>query len=143
MSITKYAIKNYQLTLILVLMVVALAVSSLLNMPRSEDPEMHAPVYPITVVYPGTSPKDMEEQVVKPLEQEIYGLENIKKVKTKISDGLAVLEVEYEYKSDVDDKYQELIREVNTLRETLPDGIQRMEVNKFEPSDVNILQMEL
>src|SRR5699024_5567810 len=69
--------------------------------------------------------------------------ENIKKVKTKISDGLAVLEVEYEYKSDVDDKYQELIREVNTLRETLPDGIQRMEVNKFEPSDVNILQMEL
>lgn len=143
MNITNYAIKNYQFTLIIVLMIAALGVSSLLNMPRAEDPEMHAPVYPITVVYPGTSPKDMEELVVKPIEQEIYGLENIKKIKTTISDGVAVILVEYEYKVNVDSKYQELTREINSLREKLPADIYRMEVKKFSPSDVNVLQMEL
>ncbi|HLS29677.1 MAG TPA: efflux RND transporter permease subunit, partial [Flavobacteriaceae bacterium] len=143
MNITNYAIKNYQFTLIMVLMVAVLGASSLLNMPRAEDPEMHAPLYPVTVIYPGTSPKDMEELVVKPLEQEIYSLDGIEKIKTTISDGLAVLLVEFEYKSDVDVKHQELSREINSMREKLPQDIYRLEVDKFAPSDVNILQMEL
>lgn len=143
MNITNYAIKNYQFTLIMVLMVAVLGASSLLNMPRAEDPEMHAPLYPVTVVYPGTSPEDMEELVVKPLEQQIYSLDGIQKIKTTISDGLAVLLVEFEYKSDVDQKHQEMTREVNAMRERLPQDIYRLEVDKFAPSDVNILQMEL
>src|SRR5690625_263772 len=143
MNITNYAIKNYQFTLIMVLMVAVLGASSLLNMPRAEDPEMHAPLYPVTVIYPGTSPKDMEELVVKPLEQEIYSLDGIEKIKTTISDGLAVLLVEFEYKSDLDVKHQELSREINSMREKLPQDIYRLEVDKFAPSDVNILQMEL
>lgn len=53
MKITEYAIKNSQFTLIMVLMVVAVAVSTLLKMPRSEDPEFSAPFFPIVVVYPG------------------------------------------------------------------------------------------
>src|SRR5699024_5472092 len=93
--------------------------------------------------YPGTRPKDMEELVVKPLVQKIYGLDNIKKIKTSISDGLAVFEVEYDYKSDVNDKYQELTREVGAMRDKLPKDIYRIEVKKFDPSDVNVLQMEL
>lgn len=143
MNITNYAIKNYQFTLIMVLMVAVLGASSLLNMPRAEDPEMHAPLYPVTVIYPGTSPEDMEELVVKPLEQRIYSLDGIKKIKTTISDGLAVLLVEFEYKSDVDGKHQELTREVNSMRERLPQDIYRLDIDKFAPSDVNILQMEL
>jgi multidrug efflux pump subunit AcrB len=67
MKISQYAVKNYQLTLILFLMVVALGVTTLLNMPRSEDPDIDAPQFPVVVVYPGTSPQDMEELVVDPL----------------------------------------------------------------------------
>lgn len=143
MNFTNYAIKNYQFTLIITLMVAALGVSSLLTMPRAEDPDMHAPVYPVTVLYPGTSPKDMEELVVKPLEQKIYSLENIKKIKTTIADGLAVLTVEYDYEVDVDDKFQELTREVNAMKSELPEDIYSINVADFDPSDVNILQMEL
>ena len=116
MKISAYAIKNYQFTLIMVLMVVALGVSTILNMPRSEDPELNSPSYPVVVIYPGTSPKDMEELVVKPLEQRIYGLDDIKRIKTSINDGLAVLFVEYKYYTNVEDKYQELVREVNSVQ---------------------------
>ena len=143
MKISAYAIKNYQFTLIMVLMVIALGVSTILNMPRSEDPELNAPNFPVVVVYPGTSPKDMEELVVKPLEQKIYGLDNIKRIKTNINDGLAVLLVEYKYNSNVDDKYQELVREVNGLRSQLPQDIHSIEVQKIDPTNVNVLQMAL
>ena len=86
MKISEYAIKNYQFTLIMVLMVIALGVSTILSMPRSEDPALESPGFPVVVVYPGTSPKDMEELVVKPLEQKLYGLDNIKRIKTRRRD---------------------------------------------------------
>src|SRR5699024_6696104 len=142
MKITNYAIKNYQFTLIVVLMIAALGVSSMLKMPRAEDPSMNAPTYPVTVIYPGTSPKDMEELVVKPLERKISELEDIDKITTTIQDGLAVLIVEFDYNSDVDSKYQELTREVNNIRKDLPQDIYSIEVKKADPSSVNILQME-
>ncbi|ANH81131.1 multidrug transporter AcrB [Niabella ginsenosidivorans] len=143
MKISEYAIKNNQFTLVMVLMVVALGISTLLGMPRSEDPELNAPIFPVVVVYPGTNPKDMEELVVKPLEKEIYGLENMKRIRTSIFDGLAVLSVEYRYNVNVDDKYQELEREVNSLRPKLPQDIYSIEVKKIDPSNVNILQIAL
>src|ERR1043166_453102 len=99
-------------------------------MPRAEDPDIHAPQFPIVVVYPGTSPKDMEELVVKPIEKKVSELEDLKKITTRIDDGVAVVNVEYKYSSDVEAKYQELVREVNALRPELPDDIYSIEVRK-------------
>jgi multidrug efflux pump subunit AcrB len=143
MKISNYAVKNYQFTLIIFIMVIVLGITTIINMPRSEDPDMNAPQYPVIVVYPGTSPKDMEELVVDPLEKKIFSLENIKKIKTKISDGVAVLNVFYKYGSNVDDKYAELVREVNSIRADLPKDIVKLEVQKVSPSTVNVMQLAL
>ncbi|WP_295124722.1 efflux RND transporter permease subunit [uncultured Chitinophaga sp.] len=143
MKLTTYAVKNYQFTLIIFIMIIVLGVTTILNMPRSEDPDTKAPQFSVVVVYPGTSPKDMEELVVDPLEKQIYGLEDIKKIRTKISDGVAVLRVEYKYSSNVEQKYQELVREVNNKQKDLPPDIANIEINKQQPSDVNVLQVAL
>jgi multidrug efflux pump subunit AcrB len=143
MKISEYAVKNYQFTLVIFIMIIVLGITTILNMPRSEDPEMHGPIYPVVVVYPGTSPKDMEELVVDPLEKEISSLENIKRIRSTISDGVAVLRVEYRYNSDVDAKYQEVVRVVNSKRTELPPDILSIDVQKFQPSDVNIMQLAL
>lgn len=143
MKISDYAVKNYQFTLVIFIMIIVLGLTTILSMPRSEDPEMHAPIFPVIVVYPGTSPKDMEELVVKPLEKEISGLDNIKRVRSSIGDGVAVLRVEYKYSSNVENKFQELTRVVNNKRNELPADILSLEVQKFQPSDVNIIQVGL
>jgi multidrug efflux pump subunit AcrB len=143
MKISEYAVKNYQFTLIMFLMAIVLGVTTLFTMPRSEDPEIEAPQYAIVVVYPGTSPKDLEELVVDPVEERINELEDIKRIKTTISDGLAVIRVEYKYESDPDEKYQELVRETNSLRAELPRDIYSIDINKFQPSDVNVIQVAL
>lgn len=143
MKISEYAVRNYQFTLIMFLMAIALGVTTLLTMPRSEDPEIDAPQFAVVIVYPGTSPKDMEELVVDPIEEKLHGLENMKRIRTNIKDGLAVLNVEYKYEVDPGDKYQELVREVNAIRGQLPKDIYSLDIQKLKPSDVNIIQVAL
>jgi multidrug efflux pump subunit AcrB len=142
MKISTYAVKNYQFTLVIFIMIIVLGITTILNMPRSEDPEMHAPTYSVVVVYPGTSPKDMENLVVDPLEKEFSAQENIKRIRTNIGDGLAVIRIEYKYGSNVDDKYQEVLRVANGKRGELPPNI-TLTVQRFQPSDVNVLQIAL
>ncbi|MFD1630520.1 efflux RND transporter permease subunit [Pseudopedobacter beijingensis] len=143
MNLASYSIKNYQFTLTMVLMVLIVGITTMLSMPRAEDPEMRTPMFPIVVIYPGTSPADMEELVVKPMESRIYGLDNIKQIKTAIYDGLAVVNVEYKFSSDYDSKYQELVREVATFRSILPNDIYDIHVEKVDPDGVSVLQMAL
>lgn len=143
MKISNYAVKNYQFTLIIFLMVIVVGITTILSMPREEDPNMNTPQFPIIVVFPGTSPEDMEDLIVDPIEKKINSLEDIKKINTRISDGLAVFEVQYKFGVNVEDKYSELVREINSLRAQLPKEIVRLEVNKVSPSSVNVLQMAL
>jgi len=143
MELIRYPIKNYQFTLIMVLMIIAIGISSILTMPRAEDPEMQAPNFPVVVVYPGTNPKDMEQLVVKPMEARLYDLDDIKRIRTTVVNGLAVLFVEYEHRVDYDNKYQELVREVSALRPELPDEVYSIDVQQIDPTGVNVLQVAL
>ncbi len=143
MNISEYSVKNYQLMLILFVMIIAVGVTTILNMPRAEDPELSAPEFLVLVVYPGTSPKDMEDLVVDPLESKLTALENVKKVMSSISDGVAALWVVYKHGQDVDEKYQEVVREVNGMREELPADIHSLDIRKWLPSNVNVIQVAL
>lgn len=144
MKITSFAVKNYQFTLIIFLLVAVVGVLTLLTMPRSEDPTTHPPQYLVTVIYPGTSPKDMEEQVVKPIENKIYGLENIDKILTTVEDGVAAIQIKFKYGVDVDNKYQEISTEINALKNSeLPKEIYQIKTEKIASSDVKIIQVAL
>ena len=143
MKIANYAVKNYQFTLTMFLMVVVVGIVTIMTMPRAEDPDMNAPQFPIIAVYPGTSPDDMEELVVKPVEKRLYELENVRKINTTISDGLAVFAVYYKYGVNVDEKYSEIVRELNSLKGELPKEVIKLEAQKATPSGTNVLQMAL
>ena len=143
MKIANYAVKNYQFTLTMFLMVVVVGIVTIMTMPRAEDPDMNAPQFPIIAVYPGTSPDDMEELVVKPVEKRLYELENVRKINTTISDGLAVFAVYYKYGVVVDEKYSEIVRELNSIKSELPKEVIKLEAQKATPSGTNVLQMAL
>lgn len=143
MKLPEFAVKNYQFTLVAFLGVLALGLYSLFTMPRSEDPDIHPPQFTVVVVYPGANPKDMEQLVVDPMEKKINELDDMKHVVTDIRDGLAVMQVMYKYSADPDDKYQEVVREINALRSQLPADVADIRINKQIPSDVSIYQYAL
>jgi multidrug efflux pump subunit AcrB len=143
MNITKFAVKNYQFTLIVFVMLALIGVSSMMNMPRGEDPDTEAPTFTAIVIYPGTSPKDMEELVVNPIEKRFNEMDDVKRIRSTIDDGLAVVQIEFNYETAPDKKYQDVIRELNAVRPDLPADILSIDIQRFRPSDVNILQVAL
>lgn len=143
MNITKFAVKNYQFTLIVFVMLSLIGVSSMMNMPRGEDPDTEAPTFSAIILYPGTSPKDMEELVVNPIEKRFNEMDDVKRIRSNIDDGLAVVQIEFNYETAPDKKYQDVIRELNAVRPDLPADILSIDIQRFRPSDVNILQVAL
>lgn len=143
MKIVNFSVRNYQFTLVVFVALIAIGINSLINMPRGEDPDFQAPQFNVVVIYPGTSPKDMEELVVDDIEKRMNELDDIKHVVSRIDDGLAVIRIEFKYETDPDKKYQDVVREIDALRGELPPDIADIEVHKFSPSDVNIIQVAL
>ncbi|WP_310397158.1 efflux RND transporter permease subunit [Hymenobacter sp.] len=139
----EFFVTNRSFTRILFVALLAAGLQSLLTMPRGEDPEVNFPTFTVVAVYPGASPADLEDQVVQPLEKRFNELENVKKINSTADDGLAVVQVEYDFSVSPDDKYQEMVREVNAARPELPASLQNLEVKRFQSSDVNVYQYVL
>ena len=80
---------------------------------------------------------------MKPIEDRLAELDDVKKMETTIIDGVAVIAIEFEADTDADKKYDEVTREVNALRPELPQDIAQLEIRKIAPSLVNIVELAL
>jgi multidrug efflux pump subunit AcrB len=140
MKIAEFSVKNYQFTIIIFVMIAALGVSSLLTMPKAEDPVLKATFNTIVVVYPGANPNDIEKLIVDPIEERLNGIEDVKNIFSTSGDGVANITVEYLHHVDDDEKYGETLRELNAIRSKLPADIYSMDVFKYTPESVNIIQ---
>ncbi|MEL6673139.1 MAG: efflux RND transporter permease subunit [Bacteroidota bacterium] len=143
MKLPKLAIDNYAFVVVLVFMGLSTGILSFLNMPRSEDPALDFPFHNIVAVYPGTSPEDLEQLVVDPIEDRLNELEDVREIKSTMLDGVAIINVESEFEVDVDDRFDEVNAKVNAARSELPDGLISLEVTQFSPLNVVILQLAL
>jgi multidrug efflux pump subunit AcrB len=143
MSIWAFAVRRWQFTLVMFALLIALGLASFANISRSEDPLFPFPSTTITVVWPGANPADMERLIVKPLEDAVNTLENVKKIVSSAFDGLAVVHTEFFYGGDPEKKQDEVIREFNRIRSSLPPDLAQIDIRKDNPGLVNIVQMAL
>ena len=135
MNITRLAIRNSQFVVIMILILMVISYRSFVNMPRAEDPQVDFPIYQILVVYPGTSPEDMENLIVDPIEDALNEVENLTDVITDIREGVVSVIIDGEYGISTSEIYDEILREINLIRPDLPDGILRFEVEQIKPAD--------
>ena len=143
MRLTSFAVKSWQLTVVLFAMLVALGLAAWKAIPRLEDPPLDFPSYTIVAVLPGASATDLEKLVVTEIERRVNELEDVKHVTARVRDGVAVMGIEYPFDKDPDRKYDDVVREVNALRPTLPPQLVRLEVLKGSTLNVNIAQVAL
>src|SRR5687768_8956626 len=143
MKLIEFPIRRHQFTLVAFMCVAALGISSFLSMPREEDPYIKAPGFLVTGVYPGADPVDLEREFAKRVEDRIAELDDVSRIETNIADGVAVVAVEFEAHTDVDRKTDELTREINALRPELPASIRQIEIRRWGPTQVSIVQLAL
>lgn len=142
-SIAAFSVRQWQFTLVLFAMLAAMGVSSLLSIPRAEDPSFPIPTVLVVAVLPGADTIDLEKQVTDPLEEAIDSLDDITKITSRTRDGVAVITVEFDWSADAERKYDQVVREVNAIRPTLPAGLVRLEVKKFNTALTNFMQVAL
>ena len=143
MQLPKLAIENYQFTIVIFLLLLIMGIYSFLTMPRTEDPPLQLPGASIIVVYPGANPADIEELIVTPIEEALNELDDIKKIETTIQYGITHVAIEFNFGTDANDKYEEVLQQLNSVKNELPDDIYQMEILRWRSSDVSIMQLAL
>lgn len=143
MKLPRLAIANHQFTIIALALMLLIGVSAFLTMPRSEDPQFKLPINLVIAVYPGANPGDIEKLVADPIEEALNEIEDIKKLKTAIQDGLMVSRIDFYVGTDPDEKFDELNDKINAIRSELPEALHDLTVFQPTPSDVQILQIAL
>ena len=143
MKILRLAIDNYQFTLTAFLLLLIVGVSSFFTMPRSEDPPLQVPGASVIIIYPGSNPIDLEQLVATPLEEAINELDDIKRMETSMRDGILVTSVEFTFESDPDEKFDEVVQQVNSIRDDLPDEIYDLEILEWNSTDVVMMHLAI
>ncbi len=143
-NLPKFSIENYQFVIIVFVVLLLWGFSAFNTMPRTEDPPIAVPGAIITVIYPGATPNDMEELVIDKIEEKVNELEDIDEIRSNAGDGFAIINVTFDYGNfDFDDKYNDVVQQVNLIKTDLPDAIKSIEFRKKTTTDTKILQLAL
>jgi multidrug efflux pump subunit AcrB len=142
-AFTRFFIDSWQFTLVLFALLIMLGISAIQSIPKAEDPIARFPGVSVSVVLPGADAVEMEKLVAIPLERAINSLENVREIRSTSSDGLATVAVEFIWGEDPDGKYDEVVREVNVVRPSLPAGVVEVNLRKFNPAEAAVAQMAL
>lgn len=138
-----WVLRNWQFALVMAGLMTALGIAAFFAIPRTEDPQLDPPIFVVNAVLPGATPAEVEELVTKPIEDAVYKLDNVREVRSKSGDGLSNTRVEFVWGTDPESRFDQVTREVNALRETLPPGLQRLEVIRGRPTNVSIVEIAL
>jgi len=143
MRLPRLAIDNSSFTWMVFIFLTVVGMRSLVTMPRTENPEVNVPGSSIIVVMPGASSLDMEKMVALPVEEALNEIEDIDMIISDVRDGIAVVAVEFEFSTDPDEKYDEVVQQVNSIRSTLPDELVQLDMWKWSISDMAMMELAL
>ncbi|MDX2056683.1 MAG: efflux RND transporter permease subunit, partial [Gemmatimonadales bacterium] len=143
MNLIDVSVRRPAVTALLFLLMASLGVTAWSAIPRQEDPSFPIPIVNVVAVLPGATPVDLERLVARPIEERLGELENLESIDTRISGDVAVIRAEFLVKVDAEQKYGEVQREVDAVRDDLPDQLALLEVRRVTSLDVNIVQLAL
>ncbi len=143
MRLPRYAIDNSSFVWMAVIFMTIIGIRAFMTMPRTENPEVTVPGSSIIVLMPGASSMDLEKMVALPVEEALNELEDIHMISSEVRDGLAVVAVEFEYNTDADEKYDEVVQKVNSIRNSLPEEIHQLDMWQWSITDMNMMQLAL
>jgi hydrophobic/amphiphilic exporter-1 (mainly G- bacteria), HAE1 family len=141
MTITELSIKRPSLVVVLFAALTVLGVYGYFQLNYELLPKFNSPVITITTPYPGASPQEVEANVTKPIEDAVYGLDNISSVRSTSREGVSVVIVELQQSANVDFSLQDAQRKVNQIVSTLPRDVRTPIISKIALDEIPILRM--
>lgn len=131
MGLTRFVLKRPVATVMALLCLLVFGISSVFNATLEQMPDTDQPMLIIIASYSGAGPEDIDELVTQPIEDQVGTIEGVKSMSSTSSENRAMIMLEYDYGTDMDDAYNDLSQSLDALSRQLPDDAETsvMEMN--------------
>jgi HAE1 family hydrophobic/amphiphilic exporter-1 len=97
------------------------------------------PFLGVWVPYPNSNPQEVEEQVAKPIEEQIRTISGVDDVNTNSSSGGCWIRVRFDQDTDMDVAYAMLRDRMDRVKAEIPEDIERIFIRKWSSDDKAIM----
>ncbi len=141
MFLTRAAIRNPVLVLMVCIAVTVLSQIGLQRLPRDLFPQITIPVIQVQTTYSGASTETMERTVTYPLEQAVTRVAGVTQILSTTRQGSSSIQVWFDWGSNLDVGEIEVIQNVQRALRSLPTGVSQPFVLKFDISNIPVVQV--
>ena len=120
MNALEAVLRRPRTVLTLMVVMVLAGVFTYITIPKEADPDIQVPVLYISIPLQGISPEDAERLLIKPMEEELRGLEGLKQLTSIASQGHAAIITEFETDIDPHVASQKVREKVDIAKAELP-----------------------
>ncbi len=141
MWLTRLALRNPVLILMLSLMTIVLGSVSLQRLSVDLFPDITVPVIRVATFYNGAGPGDIEKSITQPLERAVSASPGVDRVESLSKQGVSVISVWFNYGTNLDNAQFEVSQRVSQILNTLPPGIAQPFIIKFDITNIPVVQV--
>ena len=141
MWLTQLALKNRIAVLMAAMILVLVGARSVPEIPIDLFPSLAVPVLVVGTLYPGASPKDVEQSITVPLEKTLATVENVDHIQSQSREGVSAIQVWFHWDEDLNTGLIESMEKVSQILNQLPPGIQDPFLLKFDISNMPVINV--
>ncbi|MDQ2679424.1 MAG: efflux RND transporter permease subunit [Candidatus Eremiobacteraeota bacterium] len=123
MWLTRFALNR---PVIVAMVFIAFAIFGMIafsRLGRSLNPDVAFPVVVVQAGYPGASPAEMEKLIVKPIEDQLDGIDHLDQMTATAQEGVASVVVQFKIGTDLNLAAIDVQRRVDTARVFMPNDL--------------------
>lgn len=132
---------NSKLTPLIVAASLLLGLFAVKMTPREEEPQIVVPMVDIYLPLPGSSPEEVQERVVKPLEAKLWEIRGVEYLYSMSRPGMGIITVRFLVGEPMEESLVKLYNKVMSSRGSLPPGAGEPLVAPKTIDDVPILAL--
>jgi multidrug efflux pump subunit AcrB len=114
---------------------------TMFNVQKEVFPQFQLDIVEVSVVYPGAAPAEVEQGILRPVEEAIRGVQGIKEVVSTANEGSGQISIELVAGAERMKTFQDIDQAVNRIR-TFPDDIEEPEV-QLQSNQQEVIQIGL
>lgn len=140
MNIYKTSVKNPITTIILFVAIIIFGGVSLSRLGIDLFPDIESNAMMVMTTYPGASAEDIENNVTRPIENVVNGVDHLKNITSTSKENISIVALEFEYGYDLDILAND-VRDKLDMLSTLPDGVSQPIIFKFSSDMIPVLML--